>query len=231
LAECYGGGTGQTSLNLLVSSIHPAQAGVQAKLVGALLDAGATIEGLDGQGSPIATAVAFGYQDAAVAMVKRGVRIHCLQVAASLGDMSQLDLFLDKHGTLADGVEQNDVQPLMTGQSDQEILGLAFWYACLHEAAGYLLDAGADMATKAHEGFTAVHSAVCRGDSNTLKFLLDRNAPLDTLVYCAVNRPQSSVDYPSIINILINAGASALAVSPYPTGHAGIDAQLFPYRN
>lgn len=183
MAECYGGGTGQTSLNLLVSSIHPAQAGVQAKLVGALLDAGATIEGLDGQGSPIATAVAFGYQDAAVAMVKRGVRIHCLQVAASLGDMSQLDLFLDKHGTLADGVEQYDVQPLMTGQSDQEI-------------------------QNNYDG-----------------------TPLDTLVYCAVNRPQSSVDYSSIINILINAGASALAVSPYPTGHAGIDAQLFPYRN
>jgi hypothetical protein len=40
LANTYGGGTAQTTMNLLVSSVHPATAGLQPALVEALLDNG-----------------------------------------------------------------------------------------------------------------------------------------------------------------------------------------------
>ena len=48
LAETYGGGTNQTTLCLLVSSIHPAAAGVQPALVQVLCDAGAAVDGASG---------------------------------------------------------------------------------------------------------------------------------------------------------------------------------------
>ena len=62
LADLYGGQC--TTMALLVSSCHPAEAGVQVALVNTLLDFGAAIEGRgSGQwGSPLTTALVFGYQ-------------------------------------------------------------------------------------------------------------------------------------------------------------------------
>src|SRR5262249_17555376 len=68
LADTYGGGPAQTTLNLLVSSVHPARAGVQVALVELLADRGAALEGLAGDGSPLLTALSFGYPAAAEAL-------------------------------------------------------------------------------------------------------------------------------------------------------------------
>ena len=75
LADLYGGQC--TTMSMLVSSGHPAKAGVQVALVETLLDFGAAV---DAQGSgewtsPLATALAFGYLPAAQALVRRGARI------------------------------------------------------------------------------------------------------------------------------------------------------------
>ena len=53
VCETYGGGNAQTTLNLLVSSVHPANAGVQADLVRVLCNAGAKVNGLDDDGLPL----------------------------------------------------------------------------------------------------------------------------------------------------------------------------------
>ena len=53
----YGGGPAQTTLNLLVSSGWPAAAGLQGPLTRVLLRAGANPEGLDDDGSPMATVI------------------------------------------------------------------------------------------------------------------------------------------------------------------------------
>src|ERR1700730_755859 len=61
LAAMYGGQ--YTTMSMLVSSSHPAEAGVQVALVETLLDFGAAIEPLGSAkwGSPLMTALAFGY--------------------------------------------------------------------------------------------------------------------------------------------------------------------------
>src|SRR5207245_10590336 len=85
LAGMYGGQ--HTTMSMLVSSCHPAKAGVQVALVDLLLDYGAAVEGR-GSGkwvSPLATALAFGYHDAAEALVRRGARVDTLAAAAGLG--------------------------------------------------------------------------------------------------------------------------------------------------
>src|SRR5438093_3900899 len=61
LAETYGGGPLQTTMNLLVSSVHPAAAGLQSKLVELLLDFGASINGVEDDESPLMTSLSFGY--------------------------------------------------------------------------------------------------------------------------------------------------------------------------
>src|SRR5262249_29370395 len=77
-AFMYGGE--QTTMCMLVSSGHPAKAGLQVALVDTLADFGAAVDG-----APLMTALAHGYGDAARALVRRGSRVDNLAAAAGLG--------------------------------------------------------------------------------------------------------------------------------------------------
>src|SRR4029453_7538405 len=72
LADTYGADWWQTTMNLLVSSTHPADAGLQPSLVELLADFGAAVNGLRDDESPLLTALDFGYIEAAEALVRRG---------------------------------------------------------------------------------------------------------------------------------------------------------------
>ena len=50
-------------MNLLVSSAHPAIAGLQSALVDVLVDFGAAVNGLKDDETPLLTALDFGYVD------------------------------------------------------------------------------------------------------------------------------------------------------------------------
>jgi hypothetical protein len=146
LANTYGGGTAQTTLNLLVSSAHPAEAGLQPALVETLVDFGAAINGLEDDGSPLMTALAFGHLDAAEALARRGARIDNVIAAAALG---RTDLVGD---LLAEG---GRVSPSLVGlywlglSSDPRThVDRAFVWACAFgrtEVVELLLRAGADV--------------------------------------------------------------------------------------
>ena len=86
LADMYG--VECTTMSMLVSSDHPAKAGLQVALVELLLDFGAAIEGQGTRkwGAPLFTALAFGMSEAAQALAKRGARVD-LPEAAGLGLM------------------------------------------------------------------------------------------------------------------------------------------------
>src|SRR5262249_56879307 len=71
----------------LVSSGHPAKAGLQIPLAETLLDFGANVEGA-GEGawvSPLMTALAFGFSETAEALARRGARVDTVAAAAGLG--------------------------------------------------------------------------------------------------------------------------------------------------
>lgn len=244
LAETYGGGRQQTPLTLLVSSVHPARAGVQADLVDVLIDGGAAVDGLDGDGVPIATAVAFGYTGAAEALARRGAKLTCLQVAAALGWMDAVEGFFGPDGAPRNGAGRPPQGWMLGGGTAQEALDAGFYYACLHgrrEAAAFLLSKGADIGTPGHQGATALHDAACRGDLAMLDFLLERRAPLevhnayggtplDAAVYMAVNLPTPGVDYPAVAARLLAAGAELAAVTPLPCGSGALDALFRRHR-
>jgi len=166
LAGLYGGE--HTTMSMLVSSAHPARAGVQVALVEALLDHGAAIEGR-GTGewvSPLQTALAFGYADAAEALVRRGARVDSLPVAAGLGRRSDAARLLatagpeDRHRALA----------LASQLGHADVVKL-------------LLDAREDPnrynPKGNHAHATPLHHAALGGHEAVVRLLVERGARLD----------------------------------------------------
>lgn len=102
--DSYGGGSGATTLCLLVSSAWPAATDVQAALVEELCRSGAQPNGIDDDGLPLLTAIRFGYTDAAEALARCGARVDNLCFAAALGDLEAVRGCFDTDGGLPDDV-------------------------------------------------------------------------------------------------------------------------------
>ncbi len=166
LAEMYGGRC--TTMSMLVSSGHPAQAGVQAALVETLLDFGASTEerGAGPWRSPLMTALAFGYQDAAAALVRGGARVDNVAAAAGLG-------------RLADAAQ---LLPSADAESCHRALALAAQLGHV-ETVRLLLDAGQDPNRYNPEGnhahSTPLHQAALAGHDAVVRLLVERGARLD----------------------------------------------------
>ncbi len=192
----------QTTLNMLVSSVHPAIAGLQSALVEILLDFGASINGVASRKeSPLMTALHFGYTGAADTLARRGARIHNIAAAAGVGRLDLVQTFLPK---------------APPAQQQQALI-----WACLHDRPNvveFLLDSGVDPAGQDHQGFTGLHWAAWRGWMDNIKLLLAHHAPLEvknnyggtvlsSVLWSAHNDPIPGVDYPAVVKLLIASGA------------------------
>jgi ankyrin repeat protein len=166
LANMYGGEC--TTMSMLVSSCHPANASVQVSLVETLLDFGASVEACGGGAwtSPLMTALAFGYQDAAETLVRRGARVTTLAAAAGLGRTADAERLLpsapaqDRHRAIALAAQQGHV-----------------------DVVRLLLDAGEDPNRYNPEGnhshSTPMHQAALAGHLAVVRLLVERGARID----------------------------------------------------
>jgi hypothetical protein len=166
LAGLYGGQC--TTMSLLVSSCHPEKAGVQVALVYALLDFGASIEGLGSTQwrSPLMTALVFGYLSAAEALVRRGARVENMAAAAGLGRLDDAR------------------QLLATADADSRHRALALAAQLGHmEIVRLLLDAGEDPnrynPDGTHSHSTPLHQAIAAGHDAVVRLLVERGVRLD----------------------------------------------------
>ena len=154
-AHCYG--ELYDTMNLLVSSCHPALAGLQIALAETLLDYGA-----DGTRA-LQTALAFGYPDTARALLRHGAPITDLATAAGLGQRDEVLRRLPS----ASATERHGATSLAAQHGNTEILEL-------------LLDSGEDpnrYNLKGHHAHsTPLHQAVCAGHLDTVRLLIARGA-------------------------------------------------------
>ena len=93
-----------TTMEMLVSSVHPHAAGVQAALAELLIDFGAKVDGVLDDGSPLMTALRFHYPAAADALVRRGARLDNPISAAAMGRADLVDQMVVDGATLRPGV-------------------------------------------------------------------------------------------------------------------------------
>ena len=156
-----------TTMSMLVSSSHPAEAGLQTALAETLLDYGAALNGPGSNWqSALMTALAFGYLSTADALAKRGAPVDSLPAAAGLGRLETAVRLL----------------PAADSQSRHAALALAAQHG--HVAmVRLLLDAGEDPDRYNPEGHhshsTPLHQAVWSNHLEVVQLLVARGARLD----------------------------------------------------
>jgi ankyrin repeat protein len=236
-ADTYDGGWWQTTMNLLVSSAHPAAAGLQPALVDVLLEYGAAANGTRNDGSPLMTALAFGYAPAAGALVRGGARTDGVIAAAALGSIERVADMLIDATTLRSGTPL--IAPIwlrLPGDPAVHIRFALAW-ACRFarwDVAGLMLDRGVDPASSDNDRMTAMHWAAANGGLDLVDRLLRMGVPLeaenvwrgtvlDSTAHFAAFMPVEGVNYLVVMERLIAAGANVEALATYPPGNTAID--------
>jgi ankyrin repeat protein len=156
-----------TTMSMLVSSCHPAEAGLQGKLAELLLDYGAALEGRGSKWhSALLTALTFGYLGTAETLARRGAPIDSIAAAGGLGRLEDATRLLPK----ANGEDRHIALALAAQLGQVEIVKL-------------LLNAGEDPNRYNPDGFhshaTPLHQAVYADHAAVVKLLAERGARLD----------------------------------------------------
>jgi hypothetical protein len=155
-----------TTLSLLVSSTHPAEAGLQVPLALTLLEHGAALDGVGtAWRSAVLTALTFGFLETARALAARQSVVDDLAIAAGLGLHDETARLLP---------------------ADRERRSIALSLAAQHghvDVVRLLLDARADADAYNPEGFhahsTPLHQAVLAGHADVVRVLVEHGARLD----------------------------------------------------
>jgi ankyrin repeat protein len=156
-----------TTMSMLVSSSHPAEAGLQTQLAELLAQYGASLEDVGSRWqSCLMTALNFGYLNTAKALARLGANTNHLPAAAGLGNLADIQRLLPD----ADDTTRQAALALATMHNQVEVVKL-------------LLDAGVDPNRYQPEGFhshaTPLHHAAGYNYVAMVKLLVEHGARLD----------------------------------------------------
>lgn len=128
------------------------------RVVEALLDGGAQVDGVDGDGLPMGYAMHFAFRAVAELLAARGARLD-LRFAAGLGRMAEVAGWFESDGALKAGAgaladpyglerKLRGESPFRCERTRRNVLSQALYFACVNnrlEAAEYLLVRGAEI--------------------------------------------------------------------------------------
>jgi len=234
IAHMYGGDA--TTMDMLVSSVHPHAAGVQVALVDILVDYGAAVNGAEDNSSPLMTAFRFHYPLAAEALARRGARIDNVITAAALGRVDLVDAFVTDDGQLRPEVRLAQVRWPRLPRDARVHLGYALTWAATwgkKDVVELMLRKGVDPSGKDDDA-TALHFAAAYGHMDIVRLLLQHGASLETrnsydgtvlsgTLWYVYNSPIPGVDYPAVVRELVALGAR---VDAFPDLEKYVDAVL-----
>jgi ankyrin repeat protein len=160
----------------------------------ALLNGGARVDGVDGDGVPMAYAMHFGFRELAELMAKRGAKLD-LRFAAGLGRLDLVQSWFNDDGSLKEGagaladpygfeLKRKGKPPFQCERTRRNILSQALYFACVHqrlEVADFLLAQGAEInaiVPGLDSRATVLHQMVYQNASElaALRFLVERGA-------------------------------------------------------
>ncbi|MBV9234843.1 MAG: ankyrin repeat domain-containing protein [Xanthobacteraceae bacterium] len=168
----------RTPMDLLVSSDHPTEAGVAGRLVDLLCSAGAAVDGPDGRGSPLATALYFGTLDCVCALIAHGARTDNAAFAAAAGRTDWVQSWLDGANVMMRPPPGSF--PLSSDRAVAAEQALVFASMCGQtEVVRLLLDHGVNVNANppgSHWTATPLHTAAIQGQTVVVDLLLRRGA-------------------------------------------------------
>lgn len=148
-----------TTLSMVVSSSHPAEAGLQGKLTELFLDYGAAP-------AELMTALKFGYLETAKILVARGAAVDSIAAAAGLGRLDETKRMY----------ESSDARGRHVALALAAQLGHT-------DVVEFLLDSGEDPNRYNPEAFhshaTPLHNAIASGQEDVVRLLVRRGTRLD----------------------------------------------------
>jgi hypothetical protein len=225
-----------TTMEMLVSSVHPHAAGVQSALVDVLVDFGAAVDGVKNDGSPLMTALMFRYPLAAERLAARGATVDNVIAAAALGRADLVDRMVTSDGQLRPEVPMPEVPWPRLPKDPKVHLAHALTWACVFgrdDVVELLLEKGVD-ASSSDGSESALHAAAARGRLDVVRLLMDHGASLeaqnayggtvlDGTIWYALNSPFKSVDYSAVVRELVEMGART---DVYPELQQYVDAVI-----
>jgi ankyrin repeat protein len=200
-ARLYGGEA--TPLELVATSLHPEQAGLQEAVMKLLVEHGASFDA-----KLVNACLANGRLRAAEFLAQCGAQLD-LESAAGLGRLDVVSSFYDPQGNLRSNAN-----------SEQRDRG--FFWACQYgrnDVIEFLLHRGVRLDVSDNAGQTPLHWAVIGGHVNTTKLLLARSAdsekknayggtPLGQALWSALHSTEEMhATYLAVIKTLLDAGA------------------------
>jgi len=204
MGDMYGGGT---ALGLVATSVHPVITGVQEELMDVLFRYGAYPDGISPDytgGLLIVGCLHNGRTEPIEYLARHGAKVN-LEAAGGIGDLDKVKSYFTPSGEMTNGatIEQRDAAFIWAAQCGKM------------DVVQFMLGQGVDIGVIS-QGVTPLHSAVYGGQLEIVKFLLERNAPLEVkndydgtvlgqALWCAYNNPKP--DSLKIIDALIVAGA------------------------
>ncbi len=178
-ADAYDGGSLQTPLNWLVSSDHPAAAGLTGALTELFCKAGASVDGVNNDSSPVFTALGFGHTQAVKVLFDQGAVIDNILLAAASGQLSKVKEYWHGDKPEAGNMERCKLPWLAPTKTNRQAAELALVLAsmCGHnEIVRYLIAAGIDknaIPPGTHMTAAPLHTACLAGEESTVDVLIE----------------------------------------------------------